>query len=109
MLKLPPEEEDHNKEGGSVPIINTTFSFSDVLSPQKEEKATKGEKIIATAVTDSGPLRMRLKGVTDFSTHHFESWKSPGQGLSQDASLDHLAALAAVAEDDREAESGGDQ
>lgn len=67
---------------GGVPIINTAFSFSDVLSPHKEEDPT--DKVLAVAVTDSGPLRMRFKGNADLSTHHFDAWQSPaGNMMSQ--------------------------
>jgi len=73
------EEADANK--GGVPIINTTFSFSDVLSPKKRSPPQEEEdsnKVLATAVTDSGPLRMRLKNTSkDLSTHHFDAWQSP--------------------------------
>jgi len=54
-------------------IIKTTLSFSDIDSPQ-EETVTKPSLV----VTDSGPLRMRMKSrSTDHSTHHFDTWQSP--------------------------------
>jgi len=70
---------------GGVPIINANFSFSDVvLSPRRSPPSNKQEgedshaKVLATAVTDSGPLRMRLKTTSkDLSTHHFDAWQSP--------------------------------
>ncbi|KAL7531656.1 hypothetical protein ACHAXR_005540, partial [Thalassiosira sp. AJA248-18] len=88
-------EDGGNKEGGGVPIINAAFSFSDVLSsPTKQEEECDKKKILATAVTDSGPLRMRLKNTNkDLSTHHFDAWESPTSDLSQDAAAITLAAM----------------
>ena len=80
QTKLPEDssdESDMDNQGG-VPIINTTFSFSDVLVSPEEEQTT------AHAVTDSGPLRMRLKSNNDLSTHHFDTWGSPTCDLSQE-------------------------
>ena len=78
--------DDDDDEKDELPIINTTFSFSDVLSPTKHHD-DEIDKVHATAVTDSGhgPLRMRLKATsTDFSTHHFDAWQSPIGNLSQE-------------------------
>ncbi len=93
--KLPSTEEfarplpkltDDEEEKDELPIINATFSFSDVLSPAKHDDDY--DKVQATAVTDSGPLRMRLKATdTDFSTHHFDAWQSPIGNLSQDQEM----------------------
>lgn len=54
--------------------LHASFSFSDMLSPEEDV-----ERINRTVVTDSGPLRMRLKaaGGVDLSTHHFDTWESP--------------------------------
>lgn len=83
LPKLPDDVDDHYEEKDELPIINTAFSFSDVLSPCKHEDDY--DKVQATAVTDSGPLRMRLKASdTDFSTHHFDAWQSPMGNLSQE-------------------------
>ena len=80
------EDEDDGRDyvkDNEVPIIQTTFSFSDVLSPRPDDDCSK---VLATAVTDSGPLRMRLKSTnTDLSTHHFDAWQSPIGNLSQGA------------------------
>jgi hypothetical protein len=79
-------DDNYDDEKDELPIINTTFSFSDVLSPTKHHD-DKIDKVHATAVTDSGhgPLRMRLKATnTDFSTHHFDAWQSPIGNLSQE-------------------------
>lgn len=80
------ENEDDGRafdKDNEVPIIQTTFSFSDVLSPRPDDDCSK---VLATAVTDSGPLRLRLKSTnTDLSTHHFDAWQSPITNLSQGA------------------------
>jgi len=54
--------------------LHASFSFSDMLSPEED-----AERINRSVVTDSGPLRMRLKtaGGVDLSTHHFDTWESP--------------------------------
>jgi len=88
LSKLPESEEnsDSDHEDGGVPILQTAFSFSDVLSPKQDQDHSK---ILTTAVTDSGPLRMRLKYTninTDLSTHHFDTWSSP-MHQSQDVIL----------------------
>jgi len=56
--------------------LHASFSFSDMLSPEDD-----AERINRSVVTDSGPLRMRLKtsGGVDLSTHHFDTWESPGK------------------------------
>jgi len=78
------DKDDHDDEDGGVPIINANFSFSDVvLSPRRSPRNHQvGDdshtKVLAMAVTDSGPLRMRLKMTSkDLSTHHFDAWQSP--------------------------------
>jgi hypothetical protein len=57
-------------------LLQTSLSFSDVLSPN-DDASTKP----TMAVTDSGPLRMRIKSSSrteaDLSTHHFDGWQSP--------------------------------
>ena len=77
-IKLEEEDDDGAYSGGEdddeVPIIQSSFSFSDVLSP--DEKSNHS----TAAVTDSGPLRMRSTSTTkdvDLSTHHFDAWQSP--------------------------------
>eukprot|EP00804_Cyclotella_cryptica_P005965 CCRYP_000220-RB/>CCRYP_000220-RB protein AED:0.08 eAED:0.08 QI:138/1/1/1/0.75/0.8/5/147/841 len=64
--------------------LNTSLSFSDVLSPN-DDASTKP----TMAVTDSGPLRMRIKSSSrtdaDLSTHHFDTWQSPINNMSQEA------------------------
>ena len=78
------------KDDGIVPTIQPAFSFSDVLSPNQDEALhaamTSGVALspmqnaqpAARTVTDSGPLRMRLKSTGhDHSLHHFEHWASP--------------------------------
>mmetsp|Transcript_29811 Transcript_29811/g.72033 ORF Transcript_29811/g.72033 Transcript_29811/m.72033 type:complete len:922 (+) Transcript_29811:218-2983(+) len=85
LPKLPESEGEisASEDNCGVPTIHTAFSFSDVLSPKKQEE--DDNKVIAMAVTDSGPLRMRLKATnTDLSTHHFDAWQSPDRDLSQD-------------------------
>ena len=60
--------------------LHASFSFSeDLLSPEDD---AGGEKFNRFVVTDSGPLRMRLKtaGGIDLSTHHFDAWESPYKG-----------------------------
>ena len=54
--------------------LHASFSFSDMLSPEED-----AERINRSVVTDSGPLRMRLKTASgvDLSTHHFDAWQSP--------------------------------
>ena len=82
LPKLDQDEEKDDNKDDEVPVIQTTFSFSDVLSPRQEDDCSK---VLATAVTDSGPLRMRMKSTnTDLSTHHFDVWQSPIGNLSQD-------------------------
>jgi len=80
------DENDSNNDGDcGVPIINTNFSFSDVLSPQQSPSQQEEDctKVLATAVTDSGPLRMRLKMTSkDLSTHHFDAWQSPTSNIN---------------------------
>ena len=82
-------EEGTNNERGSVPVISTTFSFSDVISPRKSPRTEKKQEEDVTneavaMVTDSGPIRMRLKNnPRDFSTHHFDAFPS-GRKMSQD-------------------------
>lgn len=86
-----------------VPIIHTNFSFSDILSPQKSPPPHQEEdcnKILAMAVTGSGPLRMRIKNRNkDLSTHHFDacafqaSSSSNGE-LSQNGDHDEALAVA---------------
>jgi len=78
------DKDDHDDDDGGVPIINANFSFSDVvLSPRRSPRNQQvGDdshtKVLAMAVTDSGPLRMRLKTTSkDLSTHHFDAWQSP--------------------------------
>lgn len=69
------KDEANKDDAGGAPIISNTFSFSDVLSPEDDPM-----KLVphATAVTDSGPLRMRQKVTNkDLSTHHFDAWESP--------------------------------
>ena len=69
-----------------VPIIHSTFSFSDVLSPKKQDEEKTDNVAAARMVTDSGPLRMRFKVTNaDLSTHHFDQWSSPQYNMSQDA------------------------
>jgi hypothetical protein len=83
LPKLHEDEEKDAVKDDEVPVIQTTFSFSDVLSPRTEDDCSK---VLATAVTDSGPLRQRLKSTnTDLSTHHFDAWQSPIGNLSQGA------------------------
>lgn len=55
-------------------VLHSTFSFSDMLSPEEDM-----DRLNRSVVTDSGPLRMRLKnaGGVDLSTHHFDAWESP--------------------------------
>jgi hypothetical protein len=55
-------------------VLHATFSFSDMLSPEED-----AERLNRSIVTDSGPLRMRLKNASgvDLSTHHFDTWESP--------------------------------
>jgi hypothetical protein len=64
--------------------LQTSLSFSDVLSPN-DDASTKP----TMAVTDSGPLRMRIKSSSrtdaDLSTHHFDTWQSPINNMSQEA------------------------
>ena len=89
--KAPPKEAeaDDAEKAGGVPIITAAFSFSDVLSPKEKE----GAKMPIPVVTDSGPMRMRLKNINkDLSTHHFDAWQSPTGDLSQEAAV----ALASV-------------
>ncbi|KAL3808079.1 hypothetical protein ACHAXA_006841 [Cyclostephanos tholiformis] len=78
-----PKLHDDDGKDDEVPNIQATFSFSDVLSPRQEDDCSR---VLAHAVTDSGPLRMRLKSTnTDLSTHHFDAWQSPIGNLSQSA------------------------
>ncbi len=60
--------------------LHASFSFSDMLSPEEDS-----ERINRSVVTDSGPLRMRLKtaGGVDLSTHHFDTWESPTKKASE--------------------------
>jgi hypothetical protein len=89
------EEDDGNYSGGEeddeVPIIQSSFSFSDVLSP--DEKSNHS----TAAVTDSGPLRMRSTSTTkdvDLSTHHFDAWQSPaGNNLTSSMAEEYSMSL----------------
>lgn len=94
LPKLTDIIDGEKEDDDGLPIINATFSFSDVLSPTKhphddDDDRDHHPKVQATAVTDSGPLRMRLKAnstneIADFSTHHFDAWQSPIGNLSQE-------------------------
>ena len=78
-------QEGEEATDDQVPIIHSTFSFSDVLSPKKQDEEKTDNVAAARMVTDSGPLRMRFKVTNaDLSTHHFDQWSSP-QYLSQGA------------------------
>lgn len=64
---------EDNEMDEEVPIIQSSFSFSDLSPNEKSNHST-------AAVTDSGPLRMRSTSTTkdvDLSTHHFDAWQSP--------------------------------
>lgn len=97
---------------GGVPIINANFSFSDVVLSPRQSPSKKPEgvddqtKVLAKAVTDSGPLRMRLKTTSkDLSTHHFDAWETP-TGAIASQSIPGLDALAAETIDDDEEDAG---
>jgi hypothetical protein len=71
--------DDGAERGEDAPAARASLSFADLLSPgaapalaPREEE--EFDRILATAVTGSGPLRMRLKGQNkDLSTHHFDA------------------------------------
>jgi len=78
------QEEGKDDISGIAQVISTSLSFSevDVVSPQ-DETSTKPSNPV---VTDSGPLRMRIKSISrdaDLSTHHFDAWQSRGVPQSE--------------------------
>ena len=83
QTKLEKEQElDDVNEDDEVPTIQSSFSFSDVLS--HDDCCNASKFLVSAAVTDSGPLQMRLKSTNkDLSTHHFDAWQSPIGNLSQ--------------------------